>query len=139
MDKNTIRTGAAISLKPNANIDRIQLQIRPNLKQAIQFLDEAWSSVTEETIANCWLHTGILPIELNGEVLARQKTGEQKSIDDLNKLLEVLKGYGEIVAETATDMTAEEYLEVDTGLSAFSVPSESEIIDQVLVDEGLME
>lgn len=32
-----------------------------NIKEAINYIAEAWGSVTEETIFNCWRKTGILP------------------------------------------------------------------------------
>ena len=32
-----------------------------NIKEAIDYIAEAWDSVTEETVWNCWRKTGILP------------------------------------------------------------------------------
>jgi hypothetical protein len=32
-----------------------------NIKEAIDYLADAWGHVTEETIHNCWKKTGILP------------------------------------------------------------------------------
>nr|CAG8435620.1 13587_t:CDS:1 [Entrophospora candida] len=32
-----------------------------NVKEAIYFIAEAWNNVTETTIQNCWIKTGILP------------------------------------------------------------------------------
>ena len=32
-----------------------------NIKEAIDYITEAWENVTQITIRNCWLKTGILP------------------------------------------------------------------------------
>ena len=39
-----------------------------NIKEAINYVAEAWDHVTEETIWNCWKKTGILPSLSNEEV-----------------------------------------------------------------------
>ena len=33
-----------------------------NQLEAMQLLEDAWNSVKQSTIANCWQHTGILPL-----------------------------------------------------------------------------
>ncbi|CAB4464116.1 unnamed protein product [Rhizophagus irregularis] len=32
-----------------------------NIKEAIDYIAEAWNSVNQTTIRNCWIKTGILP------------------------------------------------------------------------------
>ena len=32
-----------------------------NIKEAIDFIADAWNNVTQTTIRNCWMKTGILP------------------------------------------------------------------------------
>ena len=39
-----------------------------NIKEAINYVAEAWNHVTEETIQNCWKKTGILPSLTNEEI-----------------------------------------------------------------------
>jgi hypothetical protein len=39
-----------------------------NIKEAINYVAEAWDHVTEETIRNCWKKTGILPSLTNKEI-----------------------------------------------------------------------
>ena len=36
-----------------------------NIKDAINYISEAWDHVTEEMIWNCWKKTGILPSSTN--------------------------------------------------------------------------
>ena len=36
-----------------------------NIKNAIDYLADAWENVTDETIFNCWVKTGILPSNEN--------------------------------------------------------------------------
>ena len=43
-------------------------QEKINIKEAINYIAEAWNHVTEETIWNCWKKTGILPSVTNEEI-----------------------------------------------------------------------
>ena len=33
-----------------------------NIKEAIDYIAEEWNNVTQKTIWNCWIKTGILPL-----------------------------------------------------------------------------
>ena len=133
MDRNTIRLNEEIRLKSNVNACDVQKLFRPNLKEAIEFLDETWNSVTEQTIYNCWLKTKILRIELNGDCQEAVKIDEKTTMNDLNQLLNKLKSFNITNLTSDTDMTAEEYCEVDTNLHTFNVPSDHDIVDEVLI------
>ena len=40
-----------------------------NIYDAINFSNDAWNSVSQRTISNCWWHTGILPQNDTDELL----------------------------------------------------------------------
>ena len=52
-----------------------------NIKEAINYIAEAWRSVTEETIGNCWRKTGILP-SLTDEDINDASQIQQETMDD---------------------------------------------------------
>ncbi|GBB94841.1 hypothetical protein RclHR1_24210002 [Rhizophagus clarus] len=43
-----------------------------NIKVVINYITDAWSNITQTTIQNCWIKTGILP------------SGNIKDVDDVN-------------------------------------------------------
>ncbi len=52
-----------------------------NVKEAINYVSDAWNHVTEETIWNCWKKTGILPSSTN-EDMDNASQVQQKIVDD---------------------------------------------------------
>lgn len=65
------------------------------MKDAIDYIAEAWNNVTQKTIENCWIKTGILPSydndmnNINDEVNIRNFEEENELEDLLNELPEV--------------------------------------------------
>ena len=55
-----------------------------NIKEAINFIGEAWSTVKQNTIVNCWKKTGILPIT-NEETIEIEQTTIDGIIESLNQ------------------------------------------------------
>ena len=47
-----------------------------NQLEAMQLLEEAWNGVKQLTIANCWQHTGILPLNDEEPSSSRAHTAE---------------------------------------------------------------
>jgi len=52
-----------------------------NIKEAIDYVSDAWNHVTEETVLNCWKKTGILPSSTN-EDMDNASQIQQEIIDD---------------------------------------------------------
>ncbi|CAF0753425.1 unnamed protein product [Brachionus calyciflorus] len=77
-----------------------------DLKTYIDFLDEAWSSVSDLTIKRCWRHADILP--------AKTKFAR------------------EICESTCCNMSSEDYVVVDNLCPTFCVPNVEEIVEGVL-------
>src|SRR5438128_8793557 len=81
-------------------------------------------------IKNCWQHTKILP-----------ETTSEMDIDEIDEdianfisTLNCLK-----LADPSVDMTAEEYVELDSNLISASLPTEEEILEEFLVDKGVLQ
>ena len=100
------------------------------IKEAIEIIADAWNNVKPATIKNCWQHTKILP-----------ETTSEMNIDEIDEdianfisTLNCLK-----LADPSVDMTAEEYVELDSNLISASLPTEEEILEEFLVDEGVLQ
>ena len=101
-----------------------------NIKEAIEIIADAWNNVKPAMIKNCWQHTKILP-----------ETTSEMDIDEIDEdianfisTLNCLK-----LADPSVDMTAEEYVELDSNLISASLPMEEEILEEFLVDEGVLQ
>lgn len=55
-----------------------------NIYDAINFSKNAWNSVSQQTISNCWNHTGILPQnemnEMDDEIDFDDQTDDEMEI-----------------------------------------------------------
>jgi len=58
------------ALKPIINVEEGKdiNKEKVNIKKAIDYLADAWDNVTDETIFNCWVKTGILPSTTENDV-----------------------------------------------------------------------
>ena len=62
-----------------------------NIKEAINYVAEAWSCVTEQTVLNCWRKTGILPslsdedIDDASQIQEEEMDNENADIDQMIK------------------------------------------------------
>jgi hypothetical protein len=63
--------------KGNKDINKEKI----NIKEAIDYVSDAWNHVTEKTVLNCWKKTGILPSSTN-EDMDNTSQIQQEIIDD---------------------------------------------------------
>jgi len=104
-----------------------------NVKEAIEIIAEAWNNVKLITIKNCWQHTGILPEDATHSITDAMEIDEiDECIDRLTVALNRLK-----LVDSSVDMTVEEYVELDNDLISANVPTEEEILEELLVAEGV--
>ena len=82
-----------------------------NVKEAIDFIAEAWDNVTQTTIRNCWKKTGILP---SSDLIVDDINMEDFELDELDEIdidflpeADNLRNYLEILDE---DIPTEEHL-----------------------------
>lgn len=97
-----------------------------NIRQAINFISDAWDEVSKTTIVNCWRHTGILP----------DQEPTSQSIGILNLLNE--NNIQSILEQIApqypgTIMTAQEFFETETSIQTdqLEMPTVAEIVNLV--------
>ena len=82
-----------------------------NIRQAINFTVHAWESVKQETIANCWKTTGILP-----NVIVVDSCREvDETIRDIRLELRTLISE---LPSIANPMSVESFLEIESELGA---------------------
>jgi len=87
------------------------------------------STVKPAMIKNCWQHTKILP-----ETTSEMDIEIDEDIANLISTLNCLK-----LADPSVDMTAEEYVELDSDLISANLPTKEEILEEFLVDEGVLQ
>lgn len=85
----------------------------------MRFTHESWDCVTESTIQNCWVHTGIVSGEVTGYVNDDQS--------QLNDLLQTIP--------SCCYVTAEDYINCDEQVITGEVISEDDIIEMLKGDE----
>ena len=97
------------------NISNFFFRNKLNVKEAINYIAEAWDNVTQETIQNCWKKTGILPSYDDDDI---DETNEQDlELDELDDLdidylpeADSLQEYFQILDQ---EIPAEEHLTED--------------------------
>jgi hypothetical protein len=60
-----------------------------SIKEAINYIVEAWGCVTEETIQNCWKKTGILPLsneDVHDAIQTQEEKAEEEDVD-INQMI----------------------------------------------------
>ena len=96
-----------------------------NIKEAIDFIVEAWDAVKQSTIVNCWKKTGILPIanEENEETTIIEQISTDEIIESLNR------------SNLSVDSEILEYIN-DNELSLTEKPLDDDEIVQMVLDEN---
>jgi hypothetical protein len=91
-----------------------------DVRRAIDFIADAWSEVSQSTIANCWSHTGILDNSEPDLVTA----SSPRTVEDLlhdNNMQAILDQVTTLFPNTTTMMTALEYFEVENTFAQTSL------------------
>lgn len=102
-----------------------------NVKEAIDFIGDAWNSINQLTIKRCWKHVGILPTNVLCQVNL-DGVSNVDTFDDLSSLLDELNQL-----DNEMDMNCEDNLNVDSSCETFEVPKEDNIIREVLVENDI--
>ena len=106
-----------------------------NIKEAIEIVADAWDNVKQETIKNCWLSTGILPAEMTLVNADNMETDEADN--DIVELISALDSLS--IAEPSIDsLTANEYIEIDNNLVSAELPTDEELVEEILLAEGVL-
>ena len=106
-----------------------------NIKDAIYVAAEAWETVSQSVIRDCWIKTGILPdnyFNTNLVPIYREPTEEFLNLDDIVDLTEEIQS---LIDQLPINMPlpANEFIFIDDVFeNNESMPSDSEIIEAVL-------
>ena len=73
-----------------------------NLLEAINYVSEAWSDVSQNTISNCWIKTGILPSINN---IQREISSDQVDIE-LDAEFESIEDFFDTLSEFTTPFSS---------------------------------
>ena len=102
-----------------------------NIKEAINYLADAWENVTKETIINCWIKTGILPTssseDINDATELQQEIidEEMANIDQIIKELDVKT---DSHAALLADAINEFLLNLDENIPTEEILSDEDIV-----------
>jgi DDE superfamily endonuclease len=98
-----------------------------NIKDAINYVSEAWSHVTEDTILNCWKKTGILPSsnneEMNNAAQIQQEVRDHEATD-INQMVDELNNIDSCAAPLVN------------ALNGFFNDLEKEVPTEAILDEN---
>ncbi|CAB4487081.1 unnamed protein product [Rhizophagus irregularis] len=97
-----------------------------NIYDAINFSKNAWNSVSQQTIFNCWKHTGILPQdEMDGEI----EDDDQVFHDEIHNEMEIQELIYQLPFDDHMDVT--EFLHIDDNLKGGEGLTDEEIVSMV--------
>lgn len=99
-----------------------------NIKEAIDMLSDAWDSVKQETIVNCWKHTNILPLT---------NIPPQITMDDDTVITELESSLKTLSTSTSITMKVEEYIKIDDNLTTSELLTDDDILEGILLAEGI--
>ena len=101
-----------------------------NIKKCIKYVARAWNAVTQSTIENCWLKTGILPKDDEVEIDLEFHAETQVHLMHMRELEEVQDLIDQLYLENP--FTADEFIQYDNfGLTAEMISNE-EILKAIL-------
>ncbi|GES94707.1 tigger transposable element-derived protein 6-like [Rhizophagus clarus] len=121
-----------------ANVDLKSNKI--NVKEAMEYVAQAWDSVKVETIVNCWQKTGILPNNSdddNGiqQALIAQEMANQEDQGGVELLLQQFSSLENISDESLGEIN--QYLEIiDLTIPTEQPLTDAEIIQLILEEEN---
>jgi len=61
-----------------------------NIKEAVDYLADAWENVSSDTIFNCWVKTGILPSTNDNDIANATQIQQDNEVADTNQFIEDL-------------------------------------------------
>ena len=97
---------------------------RINLKQAIYFVKDAWATVAEQTIANCFSHVRILPENNPDAIISIQQNPQQEAEKELSELI--------VSTSIENPLTVDEYLNIRDECLTEEPMTDEDIIELVL-------
>lgn len=109
-------------------------QEKINVKEAIDYLADAWKNVTEETILNCWKKTGILPSSTNGEVEDAMQTQQgilNEETANINQIIGELDTESDIHAAALANAINDFFCDLEEDIPTEEILNDDDIIKLV--------
>jgi hypothetical protein len=105
-----------------------------NIYDAINFSKDAWNSVSQQTIFNCWKHTGILPQDEMDETDNEIGDHDDQAVRDEMELQD-------LIYQLPFDdlMDVEEFLHIDDNLKGNEELTDDDIISMVKSNNSELE
>ena len=101
-----------------------------SLKDAVRYTKRAWDSVSQDTIVNCWIHSGL--VQRNETNLVSVANTDRNLTNDDEHLLH--RVYDDLEVDPDLQMTVSEFINVDKDLQTSQDVSDENIIQSVIVD-----
>jgi hypothetical protein len=100
-----------------------------NIKEAINYIADAWNNVTQTTIQNCWIKTGILPSDDIDDI------DDVNNNNDINSDLNELESFLSELPEDSDDLL--EYFQMfDKEIPTEEILNDEQIINFIQHDEN---
>ena len=109
-----------------------------NIKEAIDFIADAWNNVTQTTIRNCWMKTGILP-NSDDAIMVDANIQDPKFDDSMNVIntFPDASGVNEYLDSFDQNVPAEEYLNDEQIINLVQFEKEANEEDNDTSDEEI--
>lgn len=102
-----------------------------NIKEAIDYLADAWKNVTEETIINCWIKTGILPTSSNEDIIDAMQSRQEimdEEIENIDQIIGELDTGTDPRAALLADAINDFFLDLEENVPTEEILSDDDII-----------
>lgn len=102
-------------------------EVKVDVKVAIDLTKQAFALVSKASVAHCWRHTGIVPTVPAWDGLRVDATAQSAAIEGLAETITRLPG--------GTLANADQYVDVDDETCTAHVPTEEEILEELIQAE----
>ena len=102
-----------------------------NIKEAIDYLADAWRNVTEETIINCWIKTGILPTSSNEDVTDAMHTQQEimgEEMANIDQIIGELDIESDPCANLLADAINDFFVDLEENIPTEKILSDDDIV-----------
>ncbi|CAG8474861.1 6202_t:CDS:2 [Dentiscutata erythropus] len=112
-----------------------------NLKQAIDYISDAWGAIDDEVVINCWKKTGILPAVENEEIIGASEFQDEENLlenDDLDTLLDEFSREDDYSA-TLTSAMVDFFNNIDQTIATEEALMDQQIVNLVQNENNIVE
>ncbi|GES98541.1 tigger transposable element-derived protein 6-like [Rhizophagus clarus] len=111
-----------------------------NIKEAVDYLADAWENVSGDTIFNCWVKTGILPSTTDNDIADATQVQQailNKDVADTNQIIEDLGAESDDPLADSLANALNDFCDLDEEIPTKNILNENDIIK--LIQEEMNE